>query len=53
MSLCVIYFFNFNEIGFASYADDNMPFVSGERLDAVLDSQQYASLKVFDWFSNN
>ena len=45
-------FFIVNEIDFASYADDNTPFVSGDRLD-VLDSLENASLKVFDWFSNS
>ena len=33
-----------NEIGFTSYADDNTPLVSGERLDDVLDSLENASL---------
>ena len=45
-------FFIVNEIGFASYADDNTPFVSGDRLDDVLVSLEDASLKLFDWFSN-
>ena len=46
-------FFIVNEIDFASYADDNTPFASGDRLDDVLDSLENASLKLFDWFSNN
>ena len=46
-------FFIVNEIAFASYADDNTPFVSGDRLDDVLVSLENASLKLFDWFSNN
>ena len=46
-------FFIVNEIDFASYADDNTPFVSGDRLDDVLVSLENASLKLFDWFSNN
>ena len=46
-------FFVVNEIDFASYADDNTPFVSGDRLDDVLVSLENASLKLFDWFSNN
>ena len=33
-----------NEIGFTSYADDNTPLVSGDRLDDVLDSLENASL---------
>ena len=35
------------------YADDNNPFVSGDRLDDVFDSLEKASPKLFDWFSNN
>ena len=46
-------FFIVNEIEFASYADDNNPFVSGDRLDDVLDSLENTSLKLFYWFSNN
>ena len=46
-------FFIVNEIDFASYADDNTPFVSGDRLDDVFVSLENASLKLFDWFSNN
>ena len=42
-----------NEIDFASYADDNTPFVSGDGLDDVLDSLENASLNFFEWFSNN
>ena len=43
-------FFMVNEIDFASYADDNTPFISGDRLDNVLVSLENASLKLFDWF---
>ena len=46
-------FFIVNEIDFASYADDNTSFASGDRLDNVLVSLENASLKLFDWFSNN
>ena len=46
-------FFIVNEIDFASYADDNTPFVSGDSLQDVLDSLENASLKLFDWFSSN
>ena len=35
------------------YQDDNTPFVSGHRLEDVLDSLENASLKLFGWFSNN
>ena len=46
-------FFIVNKIGFASYADDNTPSLSSDRLDDVLESLEKASLKLFDWFSNN
>ena len=46
-------FFIVDEIGFASYADDNTPLVSGDRLDNVLESLEKASSKLFDWFSSN
>ena len=46
-------FFTVNEIDFSSYADDNTPFVSGDRIEDVLDSLENASLKLFNWFSNN
>ena len=42
-----------NEIDFASYTDDNTPFVLGDRLDDVLDSLENASVKHFDLFFNN
>ena len=45
-------FFTVNKIYFASYADDNTPFLSGYRLDDVLASLEYASLKLSDWFSD-
>ena len=46
-------FFIVNEIDFASYADDNTPFVSSDRLGDILVSLENASSKLFDWFSNN
>ena len=46
-------FFIVNKIDFASYADDNTSFVSGDRSDDVLDSLEKASSNIFDWFSNN
>ena len=45
-------FFTVNETDFASYADDNTPLLSGDRLDDVLDSLDNASLKLSDWFSD-
>ena len=46
-------FFIVSKIDFASYADDNTPFVSGDKLDDVLDFLENATLKLIDWFSNN
>ena len=47
-------FFKVEKIDFASsYADDDTPFVSGYRLDDVLDSLDKASSKLFGMFSNN
>ena len=42
-----------NEIDFASYADDNTPFVSDSRLDYVLNFLEKASSKLSDSFSNH
>ena len=50
--ICDIFFIA-NEINFANYAGDNTPFVSGDALYDVLDSLENASLKLFDWFTNN
>ena len=46
-------FFIVNEMDFASYADDNTPFVSGARPDKILDSLENALSKLLDWFSKN
>ena len=45
-------FFTVTETEFASYADDSTPFLSGDRLDDVLDSLENASFKLSDWFSD-
>ena len=46
-------FFIVNEVDFVSYADNNTPFVLGDRLDHVLYSLEKASSKPFDSFSAN
>ena len=51
ISLCLTYF-SVTETELASYADDNTPFLSGDRLDDVLDSLENASFKLSDWFSD-
>ena len=48
-------FFIVKEIDFANYADGNTPFVSGNRLEDILDSLEKVSSKLFfkDWFFSN
>ena len=41
------------ETSFASYADDNTPYVTAENLDEVIKSLQKESIKLFQWFSDN
>ena len=41
------------ETGFASYADDNMRYVTAENLDEVIKSLEKDSIKLFQWFSDN
>ena len=41
------------ETGFASYADDNTPYVTVGNLDEVIKSLQKYSIKLFQWFSDN
>ena len=41
------------EASFASYADDNTPYVTAENLDEVIKSLEKDSIKLFQWFSDN
>ena len=41
------------EIDFASYADDNTPFVSAATPENVMSSLESCSVSLFEWFSNN
>ena len=41
------------ETSFASYADDNKPYVTAENLDEVIKSFEKDSIKLFQWFSDN
>ena len=41
------------ETSFASYADDNTPYVTAENLDEVIKSLEKDSIKLFQWFSDN
>ena len=42
-----------NDEDFANYADDNTPFASGNTPVEVLECLDNASIKLFEWFSNN
>ena len=42
-----------NNVDFANYADDNTPFASGNTPVEVLECLDNASVKLFEWFSNN
>ena len=46
-------FFIINEIDFASYADDNTPYVVGNNIEDVIIKLQNASLALFQWFYDN
>ena len=46
-------FFIMNEIDFASYADDNTPYVVGNNIEDVIIKLQNASLTLFQWFYDN
>ncbi|XP_057290348.1 uncharacterized protein LOC130613047 [Hydractinia symbiolongicarpus] len=45
--------FDFNDIEFASYADDTTPYVIGNDSKEVVTKLQNISEKVFTWFDNN
>ena len=42
-----------NDIDFASYADDNTPFIIGEDIGDVIFKLQNASKTLFQWFYEN
>ena len=42
-----------NETDFASYADDNTPYVTGDSLESVINSLENVSIKLFKWFADN
>ena len=46
-------FFIINETDFASYADDNTPYVVGNNIEDVIIKLQNASLTLFQWFYDN
>ena len=42
-----------NDVDFASYADDNTPFLVGSDLHEVIFKHQNSSKTVFQWFADN
>ena len=46
-------FFVMNGIDFASYADDNTPYVSSDSIEDVIRILENDSIKLFKWFSDN
>ena len=42
-----------NDVDFAIYADDNIPFFVGNDLDEVIFKLQSASKTLFQWFADN
>ena len=42
-----------NETEFATYADDNTPYTSGQNIDDVIRTLENDSVRLFKWFSNN
>ena len=46
-------FFVLNDVDFASYADDNTPYVIAGNINGVIVSLVKASKALFEWFENN
>ena len=46
-------FFVMKDIDFASYADDNTPYVSSDSIQDVIRILENDSIKLFKWFSDN
>ena len=46
-------FFAMKDIDFASYADDNTPYVSSDSIEDVIKILENDSIKLFKWFSDN
>ena len=42
-----------SDTDFASYADDNTPYVSADTLYEVIKTLETASVKLFKWFADN
>ena len=52
MFLCDL-FYMISDTDFASYADDNTPYVSADTIDEVIKRLETASVKLFKWFADN
>ena len=46
-------FYMMSDTDFASYSDDNTPYVSADAIDEVIERLDTASVKFFKWFANN
>ena len=46
-------FFIIDGIDFASYADDNTPYIAGNMPEDVVESLKHSSEKLFEWFTYN
>ena len=46
-------FYMMSDTDFASYADDNTPYVSADTIDEVIKTLETAFVKLFKWFANN
>ena len=46
-------FLNLENIGIASYADDNMPYTTGNSIEEVIQKLENAAKTLFPWFSDN
>ena len=42
-----------NETDFASYANDNTSYITGDNIDDVINSLEKDSIKLFKWFADN
>ena len=49
--LCDLFYMS--DTDFASYADDNTPYVSADAIDEVIKRLETASVKLFKWFEDN
>ena len=42
-----------SNIDFASYADDNTPYIIKDDIKEAIESLEHATVEFFQWFSNN